>query len=839
MAIDADGVVHVVWRDHNAEFVYTSLEGEEWTEPRSTSLHRLFRVPGFATPIRSLQAGETRVLQTDSNPTFLSGPEQLSFAFWITPEGLLYSSRAINRDFDILSGWGAIRLLSVSAASFTAAIDAQGTLHVAFYQVSDIPGSPPGIYYTRSTNEGLDWATAKRLYESPYFLTLAEGEANLSLATAGTADAPTVFLAWDNRPRKQVLLARSTDGGASWGEPEQIDGPSPDSGLATPFNVRIGAAGSNAVVVWQSGEPGGSCQQTFRSSSDAGASWSDRQRMMEGLPGCSKANGFVGGLQRGQQGPLYLLTEIQDQSYLSVWNGSRWSEPQPQPILTGFEEPEIFTAISLGCLQAAGFGGRLYVVGCDQGDGGDLWITSRGVSSSGSWFSPQVWTQPVPVSGTQLDVSALALVPSEDGLVHAVLTQPSESEIFYTRWDAGTWSRIVTMSLLPGGEASSPAIAAGPESDLFLIALGSEGGLYYVRAKSADAANAKRWSTPAPLPTLHDGPVSPADVVWEAAGTIDVAYSIPVYENRGVYLVRSQDRGETWTEPTQVFDGAEAGFDLVGTPALLVTANGHIHLLWKRQSIPTEGPSQPLSLYHAWSEDAGRTFSQPELVVEGPVTWHEIIADGEGNLHRLWQRSDAPSTLWDQVSVDGARSWEVPQQLPIDGGRPTVTLDPVGRPHLMGASGGSLGHWLWSGSRWLSQPPLHWTPSFPQEGPLELLASAINADGEFVVMGSTSPIAGDGTARILQYATSRLSLPAGPVATSGESSAPQQSGVVQVQPSPQPAVTPPAEGASLSPSVLPAADPLTPFIVTVLPSALLLLAVIGFVALRAFRGRTR
>jgi hypothetical protein len=544
-------------------------------------------------------------------------------------------------------------------------------------------------------------------------------------------------------------------------------------------------------------------------------------------------------MEQGPQGLLYLLTDIHDQSYLSVWNGSRWSEPQAQPILSGFEDPETFTPIDFGCHQSAGSGERLFVLGCDQGEGGDIWITSRDVGSTESWFSAQAWTQPAPVSGAEFDVSAAELVPTDDGLVHAVFSQRQDPFIYYTRWDGGTWSRIATVLKSPDGVASSPVMAAGPENDLFLVALSNEGVLHYVRARSTDAVTAKRWSSPARLPTSHAGPVSPADVAWDTAGTVYVAYSVPIYEERGVYLVKSEDKGETWSEPIQVFDGAKAGFDLVGSPAMLVTANGDIHVQWKRQSIPTDGASQPLALYHSRSENAGRSFSKPELVVDGPVTWHRIVADGEGNLHRLWQRSDSPSALWDQVSADGGNSWEVPQQLPSGSGFPTVALDPVGELHLVGPSDGSLGHWVWNGSRWRAEGPPRWPPPPQDGGPAGLLAGAVNTQGEFVVLGRGPQGAGDEVASPLLYTIRRLSFPAGPAPTPEESAGSPVIVNETASPAPELTVTPPSERVSPTSSPISPVDRRGPSVLTVLPSAILLLAVLGFVALRTVRGRAR
>jgi len=536
---------------------------------------------------------------------------------------------------------------------------------------------------------------------------------------------------------------------------------------------------------------------------------------------------------------LFLLTELQDQSYLSVWNGSRWSEPQAQPMLAGFEEPEIYTPISFGCHQAGGFGNRLYVVGCDQGDGSDTWITSRDVGSTDSWFSSQTWTQPVPVSGSEVAISDLEFVSTDDGLVHTVFSQHQDPSVYYTRWDGGTWSRITPVLELPDGEARSPAIAAGPENDLLLIALSSEGDLRYVRAKSNEAVTAKRWSAAARLPTNHHGPVSPAAVAWDASGVVYVAYSVPIYEDRGVYLVTSEDKGETWSKAVRVFDGVEAGFDLVGAPAMLVTPNGHVHIIWKRQTIPTEGASEPISLHYAWSENGGRTFSEPGLVVEGPVTWHRIVADGEGRLHRLWQRSDATSTLWDEVSDAGGHSWQVPQQLPSEEGHPIVALDPAGQLHLVGPSAGQLSHLLWNGSRWRAEAPLPWSSASPQDEPVEVLGGAVNAEGGFVVLLREGMNPGEGTASLIQYTTQHLSLPAGQGTPQGESAEPPLTTSVPTSPAPESSATSPAEELTPAPAPIRSADALTPFLLTVLPSAVLLLAVVGAVALRMLRGRTR
>jgi hypothetical protein len=346
--IDSGSVVHVVWQDEFMNYVYARFDGSQWSAPQRTNLHLLFGLPASKS-----SSGQTQApLYTGPNPFFVAGPGQYITAFWLTPEGALYASRVINSGFMDVSAWEEAKLLSPSAASFSVSMDALGEFHLAYLRTFDDSVNPAGIYYLQSKNSGLDWGLPVLLYESPYFRRLSGGEANLSLATAGTAEAPLIFIAWDNRPRKQVLLVRSADGGTSWEQPVLVVGPEQDSGLSTPFNIHVGAMQNSVVLVWQNTNQGGACAQFFQYSGDAGATWSTPQSMSKELPGCPKTNEFVAGQVAPSGDFLFLLTEIQGQVFLSAWNGSVWSEPQEQPILSGFEDPEIYTQVEYDCHRA-------------------------------------------------------------------------------------------------------------------------------------------------------------------------------------------------------------------------------------------------------------------------------------------------------------------------------------------------------------------------------------------------------------------------------------------------------------------------------------------------------
>jgi hypothetical protein len=213
--VDSTGVGHVVWRDDVAHYVYTQFDGAKWSTPEITDLDHLFRLP-----IAGQSEGPAQTaLYTGPNPLLIAGPGQYIFAFWISPQGILFTSKVKNQNFADLLAWDTRYVIALEAASFAAAIDARGTLHLAYVRTVDEPGSPAGVYYTRSKSSGLTWSTPVLLYESPYFRRLSVGEANISVATTEADDAVHVSVAWDNRPRKQVFLAQSGDGGANWERP--------------------------------------------------------------------------------------------------------------------------------------------------------------------------------------------------------------------------------------------------------------------------------------------------------------------------------------------------------------------------------------------------------------------------------------------------------------------------------------------------------------------------------------------------------------------------------------------------------------------------------------------
>ena len=838
IVIDSDEIVHTVWQDDLANFVYARFDGDQWSAPETTDLNLIFRLPAADEIV-----GTQVLVYPGPNPLFIAGPGRYVFAVWISPEGNLFTSRVENNSFNNSSAWNPGNLIATDVVSFAVAIDALGELHLAFLGTDDDLPNPSGIYYTRSRNNGSNWAAPLLLYESPYLRTLGEGEANISLTTALVEDLLHVYVSWDNRPRKQVLLARSVDGGGTWGQPTLVAGPAPGTGLAGPFNIHVGADRESVVLVWQNGRPGGACSQVYRSSDDSGATWSDPQQMSEDALGCAKSIDFVTG---SVTDPQYLLLEAHNQVFLSTWNGLRWSQPQTQTILSGFEDPEIYTGVIYSCHRTSLLKGRLYVIGCDQGEGSDVWVTSRDLGSNASWFETLGWNQLSPVTNGNLETEAVELVATDDGLVHAFVSLHQDRAVYYTSWNGELWSRLVPVLILPDGVAGRPEVAAGPGNELFLIVQNNKGALYFSRATSGNAVAESRWSTPVRLGIDHDGMVGSAAAAWGADGTISVVYSVPVNDRRGIYIIHSKDNGASWTEPLQVFDGEAAGFDLVGAPSMLVSENGVLHITWRRQSIQGDGDSNALSLYYSRSENGGRTFSEGEMLVEEPVAWRVIVADSDGNLHLLWQPQDVFTTVWDQVSLDGGGSWQFPQGLPSEGIPEGGMVDSAGRLHFVNAGPGSLGHWLWDGSRWQPESSLLWPLTLQQAGQVELLSAAVNGEGTMVVVLALPADSGAETEGNLLYTTRMLGLPTEQSTIQNvPTEVPLTPTAISPTFTPEFVSTPPStidRGLTEPEAQTPgdeSSDPISPFIIALVPVALLLLGVLGIMLRRSARVEDR
>ncbi len=708
---DADGVYHLLWQDAVAGFVYTNGDGRSWADP--VEMTAPFTEPPFEKPnTQSFEAYYKPRLVTDNNGRL--------HAFWVNADGLLIYRRVEINNITNASSWTAEFRLSGSALTLTTAVDNDGRLHLAYIRPQPADTLPAGIYYRQSTDGGATWTDPVLVYESEYFRTADADTANLQMRLDGDG---RIHLAWDNRALDTIYYGRSEDNGATWSEPLLVDSrqEADDAAAAGPAKVRLALNDGLLHMTWQATHGETLCTQYHQWSADGGATWSDRIAALADARGCPQDGRFL----TSRNNLLFLLTTFEDVIYMQVWDGEQWSETAVQEPMLTFTDPTTFRTVTLGCRQTTVLpDNTLLVLGCGTGNDTDIWALRRPLGELANWSSrfapPPIWNAPVPIAQSDYHLESPVMVAAADGRLHALWTSSSQpvipgkvntsaseaTGIFYSRLDADRWSSPRPILQAPGG-AAKPAIVAGPDGSLHAVWSGkNRGGVYYSRALADQAASVREWIEPVLLPGSEEIGASP-DLIRNAAGQLFVVYTVPVNDERGIYLTRSDNNGDSWTEPVQIFRGDNAGWQVVGQPKLAVTEAQSLHVIWTRETLAAGQGTR--AMVYSRSDDGGVTWSQPTPVTQESVSWYDIVGIGNRELHRFWQTmNDGLPILWHEVSYDNGLSWKSPIRIAdsaVSGGPTAVLVDFAAQLHLyqLGATNEGalvLQAWDWDGTRW-------------------------------------------------------------------------------------------------------------------------------------------
>ena len=689
---DSSGVTHVIWLDEFDGYKYAkTTDGVAWTEPKQV------RLP--FTP------------QDEAQPVFLSGQNDEMHVFWLDRLSTLHYSK-VTSEPDNPARWSGTRRLTDGVVDFHATISPQGVLHVGYVTVLAVRNSPIGVYYLNATKN--IWSRPQNLYTSQYFRSVQPETANIRVAVSAVNDVETVYLVWDDRSQKQILMAKSLDGGTLWEESTVVRGSESTPGLETPFNVNIGAAGNKVLLLWQSGIPGAQCGQYSQWSTDGGKEFGPPEKILDQFDACPQVSELVAVNEDYSVVWLNILNDVS----LVAWNGSSWSEPQSQYDATTFPNPVTLDSVFLGCQNFSFYDGQLGLVGCDTGASGDIWFTSRSLGTLKDWFPPSTeWSSPVELTNVEQEIAALSSVADNKNNMHSLWVQtpivngaPGRATIQYAGWNGETWSSPVTVvsNLEPG--LTQIGVKADSQNRLLLTWVNNKtGDLAFSWANLEQASKASEWKRPQFLPSTSQANSAPA-ILADDTGKILVAYAVSINEHRGIYFVTSDDDGANWTQPYQVFDAEAAAWDIVDQPSVTLTGDGRLHVLFRRYSWRAE-QRQSLGLYYSQSADGGATWSDPEVVSEHPILWSAIFGYGTSTLHRLWQENNQSTFLsLHQISQDGGVTWSSPIIISSVNANSTSlmaqTMDQAGNLHLLELAGQDhpmISDQVWNGSQWSSE----------------------------------------------------------------------------------------------------------------------------------------
>jgi hypothetical protein len=301
-ASDPYGYLHCFWTEklyvgQDTIIQYARFDGETWSIPNA---------------IYVTGAG----IENVSPVIDRQGTVHIAWAEGLT--GPVYYSHAPAYNATSARSWSPPVRINVPARTLRLRIDAQGTMHIVYINQFE----EPGVFYVRSTDEGITWTEPAWLDPDILPNHIPDG-LNFELDETGGLHVVWYYGADDLAGQPDwVRYANSQDGGQTWSVPYLIDQVDEETGhnLASPGPIMM-VQGKTVHVVWAAGALN---YRQHRFSTDAGKTWSAPQQIFGEL------NGQAGdGMAIDGAGRLHYFAQIRYPQgiYHAYWDQGRWTLP--------------------------------------------------------------------------------------------------------------------------------------------------------------------------------------------------------------------------------------------------------------------------------------------------------------------------------------------------------------------------------------------------------------------------------------------------------------------------------------------------------------------------------
>ncbi len=305
---------------------------------------------------------------------------------------------------------------------------------------------------------------------------------------------------------------------------------------------------------------------------------------MEGTANCPGKSRFI---ETGGE-YYWVWGENSATIYLSAWDREQEDWTLPYPLSFGFEDPETGRPVQLDNLRAAFLEDQISIIGADP-TYGEIWVLSGDLANLHfSLSQPSPWSAPQAISLSEVASYQIASVVDSKNIAHTIWgqgkTAPGTS-LFYSR--QGENQEFPAVEIVRGfsGEiVRQPDMLVDSLDRLNLVFSGGKTGeIYFTRAEADQAGSASGWTPPIQISASRNA--SWPQIAIDPGGRIFVLYAMPINEKRGVYLVYSDDSGDSWSTPALVFDAQENNWPMVDHPSLIIAPDGSLHASWVRSSL--------------------------------------------------------------------------------------------------------------------------------------------------------------------------------------------------------------------------------------------------------------
>jgi hypothetical protein len=300
------------------------------------------------------------------------------------------------------------------------------------------------------------------------------------------------------------------------------------------------------------------------------------------------------------------------------------------------------------------------------------------------------WSEPYRLSSTQGVASEGYLVADQYGYVHCFWTETLPQNpgviIKYARFDGTTWTKPNDIAVR-NDEIKNISPVADQQGILHIV--WSEGlfqhKAYYSYAPANNTLSAQNWSTP----LLINVPARPVYFRIDSKGIFHILYINQTAES-GVYYIRSENRGITWSEPVWLDPDIPTGY-IPDSLNFELDENDGLHAVWFYGAI--DRTLRPDWVRYVHSLDGGQTWSAPVTIDHVSeennhllnAASPKMIVQGQ-TVHVIWAAGDLPYRYY-SFSTDAGRTWSNPVQIfgelqgqAFDG----LAVDRAGRVHFFG-----------------------------------------------------------------------------------------------------------------------------------------------------------
>jgi hypothetical protein len=341
------------------------------------------------------------------------------------------------------------------------------------------------------------------------------------------------------------------------------------------------------------------------------------------------------------------------------------------------------------------------------------------------------WSEPYRLSSEDGMASEAYLAADQFGYVHCIWIETLfENElklIKYARFDGTTWTKPNDIYVTYQGIRNVSTFADQKGTLHVAWAEGLIGPAYYTYAPANDALSAQSWAKPIKINV-------PARTVYlrvDSKGILHILY-IDQTEKAGVYYIRSEDSGRTWSVPVWLDPDILPGH-LPDSLSFEIDEKDGLHAVWMYGT--REPGVTPDWVRYIHSLDGGHSWSRPflldqfdeqrnhSLATAGPV----MIVQGQ-SVHVIWAAGSLPYRNH-RYSTDAGLTWSATARIfgelhgqAFDG----LAVDRSGRVHFFGQIRYPMAiyHAYWDQARW-SKPELVYLVA--EEGSEEGIGDRVHA----------------------------------------------------------------------------------------------------------------